>query len=73
MDKDLRKVIKMMMDAPVAQLEAIYNHAWREHHNDIKVEKNHSLMQDIRFVAGRRNIAITGRGGSWEFKQNGHG
>lgn len=57
---------------PVAQLQAIYNNAWREDYNGTaRASAARYMMEGIEIVCGLKNISITGRGGSWEFTQMG--
>lgn len=57
-----------LMTAPIEQLQAMYNEAWRRHYNDIEPEQMKCAMNAIETAVTRRFYEITGRGGSWEFK-----
>ena len=57
-----------LMTAPIEQLQAIYNEAWRRHYNEIEPEESKRIMEAIDNAAFRRFYEITGKGGWWEFK-----
>lgn len=71
-------VVTQLVDMPIARLQAIYNHAWRQAHNDINKPTAETLMGLVEAAAFVQGYSLTGRGGSWEFKDprkertNGH-
>lgn len=65
----MQELVNQLNVMPVSKLNAIYNNAWRENHNDIDTEKNSMILSGIEFVCGLKNIEINGGGGSWQLKQ----
>ena len=57
-----------LMTKPIAQIEAMYNEAWRRHHNEIEPEKYARVMKLLEHVIDLRFYEITGKDGSWELK-----
>lgn len=62
------KIKALLQEAPIKQLEAIYNNCWRNDYNEIDQYKNRLMMDLIERECLRRFVEITGRGGSWELK-----
>lgn len=63
------KALNMLANMPTSRLEAIYNDCWRKWHNGIDSGKNAAIMALIEIETGSRGLAVSGHGGSFEFKQ----
>lgn len=61
-----------LLTEPIARLEAMYNEAWRSHHNEIDMDNMKKAMNLIEGAVVQRLHVITGKGGAWEIKPLGH-